>query len=452
MRGHDAEVGVDEGAQNGPWGLDPALLEPKKTVTDPVHKDVFLNRLEKMIVDSPAMQRLRRIRQLGTSHLVYPGAVHSRSSHALGALRAAQDLLDAVADTRNGPRPQADLLAEWGEEEFDGRLAEVTVLARLGALLHDLCHVPYGHTIEDELGILLPHDENTERFDRLWATLPEPVLSAFAKADPRLVKHLRPLILSKAKDDKTTKGAVVPDWYEYPFVADIVGNTICADLMDYLTRDHLFSGLPVALGTRFTNEFYVNRDKAHFEGRMVIRVTRDGRERPDVVTELLKYLRYRYELSERVLYHHAKLAADAMIGKMLELWHDHEWVTAATAGRRRHLLPLAAGDIADLRARLTAKTAEGIDRTVQQQMDETFTSHGDDGLLEKLAELPDHADDDRLNGVRTLAQAVLDRKLFKLGAVSPRVFAPFPVRTLSVLAGAGSAGRERPASHRKSPR
>jgi HD superfamily phosphohydrolase len=107
----------------------------------------------------------------------------------------------------------------------------------------------------------------------------------------------------------------------YQFVTDVVGNTICADLLDYLRRDHLFTGLPLAVGSRYLASFYVTpkANEPYYPQRMVLRITRDGRERVDVVTELLKHLRYRYELSERALVHHAKLAADAMIGKAIEM-------------------------------------------------------------------------------------------------------------------------------------
>ncbi len=124
---------------------------------------------------------------------------------------------------------------------------------------------------------------------------------------------------------------------DYSFVADIVGNTICADLLDYLARDHLYTGLPAKLGHRFLDGFYVTpSDDAYYPRRMAIRIARGGRLRADVISELFKFLRYRYELSERVLVHHAKLAADAMIGKALEsgttpFGHNSPWVQVAGA-------------------------------------------------------------------------------------------------------------------------
>jgi HD superfamily phosphohydrolase len=215
------------------------------------------------------------------------------------------------------------------ETEFDRKVGEAIVATRLGALLHDLTHIPFGHSIEDELGILDEHDKNPGRFDRLWDRLEIPHEIERQLHAGGLYDELRGLILSKAD----------PPELKYPFVADIVGNTICADLLDYLERDHRATGLPVALGRRFVSAFYVMpAGDPDFEEHMILRIARpDGRERTDVVTEVLKYLRYRYELSERALVHHAKLGADAMIGKALEVWYDLLWLEAAHASlRRRH--------------------------------------------------------------------------------------------------------------------
>src|SRR4051794_40652074 len=116
-----------------PWGLDPSLLEPDKTNTDPIHDDIYLNRLERRVCDSPAFQRLRRIRQLGTAHLVYPGATHTRFQHSLGTLRVAQDLFDHVTDNPSNRDPETNLLGEWradGDVIYRRQLAEAQVLAR----------------------------------------------------------------------------------------------------------------------------------------------------------------------------------------------------------------------------------------------------------------------------------------------------------------------------------
>jgi len=219
--------------QTAPWSLTEEELSPRrgKVITDPVHGDVYLTPLELRIVDTPAFQRLRRVRQLGTTHLVYPGATHTRFSHSLGALRVVQDLLSAALLQRQGRHGVPDLFEQWlakGENTYNEHVARATVLARLGALLHDLCHVPFGHSIEDDLQILEPHDENRDRLARLWAQFGPDLIEVLDRG--KLREALEPLILSKGDDYDRKPWERV----EYPFVADLVGDTICADLLDYL--------------------------------------------------------------------------------------------------------------------------------------------------------------------------------------------------------------------------
>ena len=86
-----------------PYGLDPDLLAPAKVITDPVHGDIRVSELERRIVDSPPFQRLRRVKQLGTTHRAYPGSTHTRFSHSLGTVVAAQMMLDIVIEQRDEP-------------------------------------------------------------------------------------------------------------------------------------------------------------------------------------------------------------------------------------------------------------------------------------------------------------------------------------------------------------
>jgi uncharacterized protein len=360
-----------------PWGLTADSLAPDKTITDPVHGDIHLTRLERRLLDTPPMQHLRRVRQLGNAHLVYPGATHSRLSHALGSVRTAQELLDRVIGQRGGPDAVDDLFAEWAADAstYQLRIAEAVVLVRLAALLHDLGHVPFGHTLEDELGLLRPHAENVERFNLLWSQLDDGLRRDLGG---ELTAALRAVIVRG-------KESLRP---EYAFAADLVADTISADLLDYVRRDHLFSGLPAQFGERFMSGFYVSgSNEPRYPRRLVMRVVRDRGLRADVLSELFKYLRFRYELSERVYAHHAKLAADAMVGKLAVAWLD--------------VLEHEVGSVDRARARL----------------EELLLRHGDEGLLEQavacgLAGAAPGAE------LAELAAALLDRRLFKLVANS----------------------------------
>ena len=133
----------------------------------------------------------------------------------------------------HGPSPASDLFGQWeaDPDEYAFKVAEATVLARLGALLHDMCHISFGHSIEDDLGILEAHDENKSRYETLWSKFPENIRDIIST---ELMAAIRPLVLSKEEKENPPEAAT-----RYPFVGDIVGNTICADLLDYLPRDHV---------------------------------------------------------------------------------------------------------------------------------------------------------------------------------------------------------------------
>jgi HD superfamily phosphohydrolase len=439
-----------------PWGLPAEQLRTKKVITDPVHGDIFVTELERRVIDSPPFQRLRRVRQLGTTQLVYPGATHNRFAHSLGSLAMAQRLMDAVLDQELGPHPQeGDLFSEWRTElnygtdnfdvsEYNRRIAEATVLVRLGALLHDLTHVPFGHSLEDDLRLLTSHDSNEPRLERLWGQF-DPELQEDL-ASEGLADFLRPLIVTSGNDDaEDSESREIPPfaipqkrareiprcadkqrWYD--FVRDIIGNTICADLLDYLRRDHLFAGLPFAVGDRYLAYFYVTPTigEVHYPARMVLRIHRGRRERPDVVTEILKHLRYRYELSERALVHHAKLAADAMVGKALEMWSDALWRDYALESTEGTDELRGIADIGEFKKRFGALNGRDarieIDDRVEAQVEYQVSRRGDDSFLEWLRDETQEAaavadgdpeKDKRRAAVHVLANELLDRRLFK---------------------------------------
>src|SRR5215470_5378263 len=119
-------------------------------IRDPVHGDVRLTRLETAILDTPAMQRLRGVKQLGTAYLVYPGCTHTRFEHSLGACHVAHRI---CAQLR---RDGVDVSGE--DEEHIGA----------AALLHDVTHAPFGHTLEDERCLFPRHDKGA-RLEKLLA-------------------------------------------------------------------------------------------------------------------------------------------------------------------------------------------------------------------------------------------------------------------------------------------
>src|SRR5438132_1851857 len=244
-----------------------------KLIRDAVHGDIVMSSLEVELMDTPEFQRLRGIKQLGTAYLVFPSAVHTRFEHSLGTSWMAYRILQAVRRTE----------AISQDEER---------LIRVSALLHDVTHIPFGHTLEDERRVLPRHDKDEERVDYFFR------MSAVARILKR--EGLQEPVIGILKGDETYR-------------SDIVGGAISADLLDYLRRDTYFCGLSQYYDERIFESFIVDN------GRLVINLEKQGTLRQDALSELVNLLRIRYTLSERVYYHHTKVSSGAMISKAVEL-------------------------------------------------------------------------------------------------------------------------------------
>src|SRR5215472_3550778 len=189
-------------------------------IRDPIHGDISLGRLEAAVLDCAEVQRLRGIKQLGTAHLVYPGAVHTRFDHSLGACAVAHRIVACLrADGVDAP-------------------PELDELVGVGALLHDVTHVPFGHTLEDERRLFPRHDKGT----RLAALLGGALGAALER-----------LGLRAAVADLLGVGpGALPPW-----ARDVISSTIDADLLDYLRRDTYFAGLAQEYDDRVFHYFSV---------------------------------------------------------------------------------------------------------------------------------------------------------------------------------------------------
>ena len=99
--------------------------EPWGFIKDPIYGYVAFTQLEKDVIDTKVVQRLRRLRQLAGAEFLYPGANHTRFEHSLGAMHLAGVLAEQISD----------------KDE------EIQVL-RLAALLHDIGHGPFSHIFE----------------------------------------------------------------------------------------------------------------------------------------------------------------------------------------------------------------------------------------------------------------------------------------------------------------
>ena len=271
------------------------LLKTHKTVRIAVSGDVHLTELETAIINTGEFQRLRRIKELGTTYLVYPSATHTRFEHSLGTLAVSQQMIKSIRDNTNS-EPSERTIAPEDE-----------ILTRLLALVHDISHIPFGHTLEDEFCVLPRHDQNGWRRDHFLG--PESAIGSLLiqKIGQELYNEFY-RIISVRKDQLDTL-------HDKRFVYDIVNNTVCADLLDYLSRDSYFCNLDLRMNYRFLNFLYLAWDRDRTCRHLVVRLWKRTRgiARRDIVNELIRLLDNRYLLGERVYYHHAKLIAGAMV-------------------------------------------------------------------------------------------------------------------------------------------
>lgn len=172
----------------------------RKIINDPVYGFITIDDpLIAEIIAHPYFQRLRRIHQMALASLVYPGAVHSRLLHALGAYHLMRQALREIAAKG----------IEITPEENQG--------AKIAILLHDIGHGPYSHALENELAIGYHHEQ------------------------------ISIMLMNKLNDELDGKLQraieIFTGEYHKPFLHQLVSGQLDVDRMDYLTRDSFFSGV-----------------------------------------------------------------------------------------------------------------------------------------------------------------------------------------------------------------
>lgn len=250
-----------------------------KNIRDAIHGDLPFSELEIKLMDTAEMQRLRGIRQLGASYLVYPSAQHTRFEHSLGTCHVAKRILKSL-ETQSKLKISRE----------DARAIPAA------ALLHDITHVPFGHTLEDERRIFPRHDSDPKRLEHFISQGEVGKLLARHKIQHRVTE----LLTEKQGNDTAS------------WPGQVISHTICADLLDYLRRDARFCGLNIDFDDRIFRYFKVENN------RLVLNLQKGGLFRHDAFSEVIHLLRIRYFLTERVYYHHAKIAAGAMLSRAVE--------------------------------------------------------------------------------------------------------------------------------------
>jgi HD superfamily phosphohydrolase len=254
-----------------------------KVIRDPLWNNIRVEPLALRLIDTPAFQRLRYVRQLGLAFLVYPGASHSRFEHALGAYHLARRAL-ALLEERDDLR---------GID--DAACSDV----RIAALLHDIGHYPFSHALE-EIGAL--HHEEVARpliCDGDVGRLLRDALGA--DAPERIVRLIR------GASDSPLQG--------------LISGSLDLDKIEYLRRDALMCGVPYGDidSDRLLNSLVVIRDQAqpttHSASRKTVLPRIGVQEKGLSALESLLFAKY--QMYRNVYWHHAVRSATAMYKRLV---------------------------------------------------------------------------------------------------------------------------------------
>ncbi len=214
-----------------PTGVD-ITSKDQKTIFDPIHGSIKIGGVYLDILDRHEMQRLRYVKQLDMGYMVFPGANHTRFEHCLGTYRLSERMAESL-----------------GLSDEDKR----AVMA--AGLLHDVCHPPFSHTLEEMIyertGMdhmdmarrLIMGDVRTYRerdADMFSGVCSIGEILSDSGIDPKRVCDLIEYPTSKVSDDFVDKRSYFPSG---DYVHQIIHGPIDADQMDYLMRDAHYTGV-----------------------------------------------------------------------------------------------------------------------------------------------------------------------------------------------------------------
>jgi hypothetical protein len=242
-------------------------MNKKKIINDPVYG--FINIFDEIIFDlieHPYFQRLRRIKQLGLTHFVYPGAMHTRFQHSLGALHLIQSSIDIIRSKGH----------EITEKE--------ALAAKIAILLHDIGHGPLSHTLED-----------------LWS---------------KEISHEKFSLLFMNELNKEFKGElslaiqIFKNQYPKKFLHQLVSSQLDMDRLDYLRRDSFYTGVSEGVigSDRIIKMLNVHNDNLVIEAKGIHSIE--------------KFLIARWIMYWQVYFHKTVISADQLIGSTLRRAKD----------------------------------------------------------------------------------------------------------------------------------
>lgn len=228
-----------------------------KIIHDPVWRTIRLEPCEVVLVDSPLLQRLRRIRQLGLAGYVFPGANYSRFEHSIGVLHQTQRVVEAVR------RNARSLAIRKHLPQQDPISSSEEVLLRVTALTHDVGHGFLSHVSERALS-RLPTVDGTNSARQFQAEAKDFFRLPPLNQPPALGEILSALCVLLPEWQAVLSLAHVPHWPDAaglafgmaqlmcggrdprrPFLSEIISVPLDVDKLDYMPRDCYMAGVPM---------------------------------------------------------------------------------------------------------------------------------------------------------------------------------------------------------------
>ena len=254
------------------------MMADSHEMRDPIHGFVKLSDKEMALINTRVFQRLRRIRQLAMTFLVYPGAVHTRFDHSIGVMHIAGRICAKLRE----------LNPEIVREEDIARI-------RFSALLHDIGHGPFSHVSE---ALLEKYAPNQTQIGATREKIHEKITVDILQTDLEINA-----ILSAEERDfvvEMIRGQETQNWQR-----DIVSSELDADKMDYLLRDAYFAGVKYGVYDleKLIESCLIDSDKTETS----LAINSKG------IYALEQLLLARYHMTQQVYWHRVSLISNEMI-------------------------------------------------------------------------------------------------------------------------------------------
>jgi HD superfamily phosphohydrolase len=260
-------------------------LKRSKVIHDAVFGTNKFSWRELLLIDSPIIQRLREIHQVGLAHFVYPSARHTRFEHTLGVATLASRIFDAIYE-HDREKVRTLLRVSEGIPPGDDKnlgqaVSRLRQELRLAALLHDSGHSLFSHVSEQvysRLNLLTRASEELSSIAGMSKGAGEALsfCLALTKSVQRLLNQPASNLLGESCDedylgsiDATNVALLIVGRSRHPFLqflGDIISSSLDADKLDYLMRDSFYAGLPL----RYDLDMYLHSVRIHED------VTADG--------------------------------------------------------------------------------------------------------------------------------------------------------------------------------